>query len=144
MMTWSSTGSIFRVTGPLCVNMSPVNSSHGGQWRSALVFSLMCANSWENHRVSSDFRRYRAHYDVPLMHLYLPGMDVISRSAWSALPVSYLGEDLRNDTDFVAVGYVGYSTHAVLHTKKRETYLRGNSSHFQLCEYLYEGLSISL
>ena len=50
MMT-SSNGNIFRVTGPLCggIHRSPVNSLHQGQWRRALMFSLICA--W-------------AHYDV--------------------------------------------------------------------------------
>ena len=36
-----SIGNIFRVTGPLCG--SPVNSPHKGQWRGALMFSLICA-----------------------------------------------------------------------------------------------------
>ena len=42
MMT-SSNGNIFRVTG-LCAGNSPVpmNSPHKGQWRGALVFSLIC------------------------------------------------------------------------------------------------------
>ena len=45
---------------------SPVNSQHKGQWRGALVFSLICVwiNDWVNNREASDLRRYRAHYDV--------------------------------------------------------------------------------
>ena len=48
MMT-SSNGNIFRVTGLL---LSPVNSPHKGQWRGALMFSLICAwiNGWVNNR----------------------------------------------------------------------------------------------
>ena len=46
MMT-SSNGNIFRVTGHLCGEFtgprSPVNSPHKGQWRGALMFSLICA-----------------------------------------------------------------------------------------------------
>ena len=44
MMT-SSNGNIFRVTGHLCGEFTgpPVNSPHKGQWRGALMFSLICA-----------------------------------------------------------------------------------------------------
>ena len=46
MMT-SSNGNVFRVIGPLCGEFtghrSPVNSPHKGQWRGALMFSLICA-----------------------------------------------------------------------------------------------------
>ena len=47
----------------------PVNSSHKGQWRGALVLSLICAwtNSRANHRGTGDLRRRRAHYDVIVM-----------------------------------------------------------------------------
>ena len=45
---------------------SPVNSPHKGQWRGALMFSLICTriNGWVNNGEAGDFRRYRAHYDV--------------------------------------------------------------------------------
>ena len=45
---------------------SPVNSPHKGQWRGALIFSLICVwiNDWVNNREAGDLRRYRAHYDV--------------------------------------------------------------------------------
>ena len=48
---------------------SPVNSSRKGQWRGALVFSLICAwtNSWANNRDAGNLRRYRAHYGVIVM-----------------------------------------------------------------------------
>ena len=70
MMT-SSNGNIFRVTGHLCGEFtgSPVNSQHKGQWRRALMFSLICVwiNGWVNKREADDLRRYRAHYDVIVM-----------------------------------------------------------------------------
>ena len=42
------------------------NSPHKGQWRGALMFSLICAwiNGWVNNREAGDLRRHRAHYDV--------------------------------------------------------------------------------
>ena len=77
MMT-SSNGNIFRVTGHLCgeftgereIHRSPVNSPHKGQWRAALMFSLICVwiNGWVNNRgEAGDLRRYRAHFDVTVM-----------------------------------------------------------------------------
>ena len=69
MMT-SSNGNIFRVTGPLCGEFTgPVNSSHKGQWRGALMFFFICAwiNGWVNNREAGDLRRYHGHYDVTVM-----------------------------------------------------------------------------
>ena len=74
----SSNGNIFRVTGRLCgeftVHRSPVNSPHNGQWRGALVFSLICAwtDGWANNRDACDLRRHRAHYDVTVTYLWFP------------------------------------------------------------------------
>ena len=64
----SSNLNIFRATGPLWwgIHRSPVNSPHKGQWRGALMFSMICAwtNGWANHRDVGDLRRHHAHYDV--------------------------------------------------------------------------------
>ena len=70
MMT-SSNGNIFRfwpfVRG---IHRSPVNSSHKGQWRDAVMISLICVciNGWVNNREAGDLRRYRAHYDAAVMY----------------------------------------------------------------------------
>ena len=55
------------------IHRSPVNSPHKGQWRGALIFSLICAwiNGWVNNREAGDLRRLRAHYDVTVMALGL-------------------------------------------------------------------------
>ena len=47
----------------------PVNSPHKGQWRGALMFSLICAwiNGWVNNCEAGVWRRHRAHYDVTVM-----------------------------------------------------------------------------
>ena len=47
----------------------PVNSPHKGQWRGALMFSLIYAwiNVWVNDREAGDLWRHRAHYDVTVM-----------------------------------------------------------------------------
>ena len=51
------------------IHRSRVNSHHKGQWRGALVFSLICAgmNDWVNNREAGDLRRHRAHFDVIVM-----------------------------------------------------------------------------
>ena len=55
------------------IHRSPVNSPHKGQWRGALMFSLICAriNGWVNNGEAGDLRRNRAHYDVTLMMILL-------------------------------------------------------------------------
>ena len=79
---------IFRVTGPLwgfpsvtswfpsqkpvTQSLSPVDSSHKGQWRGALMFSSICAwtSGWANNRGVGDLRRHRAHYDVTVIFVF--------------------------------------------------------------------------
>ena len=55
----------------ICAGNSPVpvNSPHKGQWRGALMFSLIYAwiNDWVNNREAGDLRRQRGHYDVSIM-----------------------------------------------------------------------------
>ena len=51
------------------IHRSPVDFTHNGQWRGALMFSLICAciNDWVNNREAGDLRRQRAHYDIIVM-----------------------------------------------------------------------------
>ena len=53
------------------IHRSPVNSPHKGQWRGALMFSLICVwmNDWVNNREAGDLRRHLDHYDVSVMHM---------------------------------------------------------------------------
>ena len=66
-------GNIFYVTGPLCfvrgIHRSPMNYHHRGQWRWALIFSLICAwiNRWVNNHEAGDLRRHCNYYDVIVM-----------------------------------------------------------------------------
>ena len=61
---------------------SPVHSPHKGQWRKALMFSLICAwtNGWANNRDAGNLRRYRAHYDVHVLSMMPYGS--VTRSQW--------------------------------------------------------------
>ena len=51
------------------IHRSPVNSPRKGQWRGALMFSLICSwiDGWVNNREAGDLRRHRARYDVTVM-----------------------------------------------------------------------------
>ena len=53
------------------IHRSPVNSPHKGQWRRALISSLICAwiNRWVNNREAGDVRHHRAHYKVIVMRV---------------------------------------------------------------------------
>ena len=65
MMT-SSNENIFRVSGPLCGEFTSDDRwipHTRGQWRGALMFSLI----WVNNGGASDLRRHRADYDVTVM-----------------------------------------------------------------------------
>ena len=51
------------------IHRSPVKSPHKGQWRGALMFSLICPwrDGWANNRDAGNLRCHRAHYSVTLM-----------------------------------------------------------------------------
>ena len=64
------------------IQRSPVISPHKGQWRGALMFSLVCVwiNGWVNNREAGNLIRYRAHYDVSVMRLIRSSED--GRDFW--------------------------------------------------------------
>ena len=51
------------------IHRSPVNFPHKGQWRGALMFSMICAwiNGWVNNGEAGHLKCHRAHYDVTVM-----------------------------------------------------------------------------
>ena len=59
------------------IHRGPVNSPHKGQWRGALMFSLICVwiNDWVNNREAGDLRFYCTHYDIIVMNGH--GIDLI-------------------------------------------------------------------
>ena len=70
------------------IHRAPVNSPHKGQWRGALMLSLI--STWTNSRANNgdadDLRRHRAHYEVTVMKLASrPHIHMASLSArpWS-------------------------------------------------------------
>ena len=55
------------------IRQSPMNSPQKGQWRGALMFSLICigTNDWVNNRDAGDLRHNHAHYDVTVIHVQM-------------------------------------------------------------------------
>ena len=51
------------------IHRSQANSPHKGQWRGALMFTLIRIDGWVNNREAGDLRRYRPHYDVIVMSM---------------------------------------------------------------------------
>ena len=68
---WRHQMETFSALLAICAGNSPVPGEfpHRGQWRGALMLSLICVliNGWVNNRRAVDLRRYRAHYDVTVM-----------------------------------------------------------------------------
>ena len=65
------------------IHRSPVNSPHKGQWRGALMFTLIWAwiDGWVNNRKAGDLRRHRADFDITIMLYH--NMPVFSLTFWS-------------------------------------------------------------
>ena len=95
---WRHQMEVFSALLDICAGNAPVNSQHKGQWRGALMFSLIGAwlNVWVNTREAGDLRRYRAHYDVIVMkygsinhiHLKLLAISIMQRSKNTAMCMS--------------------------------------------------------
>ena len=73
----SSNGNISALLA-ICAGNSPVtmNSPHKGQWRRALMFSLICAwiHRWVNNGQAVDLKRNVVHYDVTVMRDTVPSI----------------------------------------------------------------------
>ena len=66
---WRNQMKTFSALLAICAGNSPVTGEHKGQWRGALMFSVICAwiNGWVNNREAGDLRRHRTHYDDIVM-----------------------------------------------------------------------------
>ena len=69
---WLHQMETFSALLAICAGNSSVSGEfpHKGQWRRALMFSLICVwiNGWVNNRNAGYLRLYRAHYDVTVMN----------------------------------------------------------------------------
>ena len=107
------------------IHRSPVNSPHKGQWRGALMFSLICVgiNGSVNNREARDLRRYCTHYDVTVMqlliHKTLPCRDVtpmglrLSCTNQSTCGITGNSFKMKQCMKFPFIRYSHYCTHIV-------------------------------
>ena len=81
------------------IHRSPVNSPHKGQWRGALMFSLICVwiNNWVNNREAGDLRRYRAHYDVSVIWEPCIIRQPWRSHGWFGLVLNFVTSVIRNN-----------------------------------------------
>ena len=84
------------------IHRPPVNSPHKGQWRGALMFSLICAwmNGCINNREAGDLRRHRAHYDVTVIYESWLSFNLLSGETDKSTqkPYTYLPSTIVTDT----------------------------------------------
>ena len=68
------------------IHRSPVNFPHKGQWRGALMFSLICAwiNVWKNNHETGDLRHHCAHCEVIVMSNFYTYMQVSKCESFQA------------------------------------------------------------
>ena len=102
MMT-SSNGKHFPRYWPFVrgIHRSPMNSPHKGQWRGALMFSLISAriNGWVNNGEAGDLRRHRAHYGIIVMSpTYCAGTKSIAIDLFTMADRMGIGFDSESDT----------------------------------------------
>ena len=124
LMMTSLNGNIFRVTSPLCGNSPvPVNSPHIGQWRGALMFSLIYAriNDWVNNSKAGDLRRYRGHYDVIVMPWLRTGEEPLPEPMTTQFTEAYMHHPLsmfqysHDMSNFKAVTLCSYCLRSIKH-----------------------------
>ena len=80
------------------IHRSPVNSPHKGQWRGALIFTLVCAGiiGWVNNREAGDLRRYRTHNDVIVMTVSDIAPRYLRVERWQLLILIYTRKRVLN------------------------------------------------
>ena len=108
METFSALQALYAGKSPV-----PVNSPHKGQWRGALMFSLICVwmNGWVNIREAGDLRRHRGHYNVNVMLIAATGLVVILKLDSSRRLISLCGIEMWWMTS------KNYRAHLLYHTK---------------------------
>ena len=92
MSWWRHQMETFSALLALCAGNSPVpvKSPHKGQWRGALMFSLICAriNDWVNNHEAGDLRRHHGHYDVNVMVPYTKSKYIFNASTFNLVALN--------------------------------------------------------
>ena len=105
------------------IHRSPRDFPHKGQWRGALIFSLICAwtNGLANNRDAGDLRRHRAHYDVTLMIIPAAAVAHWSTRLSSAIIFHYMAMGFHYLMWNMSNEYILRNTLSVDHNLKRLT-----------------------
>ena len=91
------------------IHQSPANPPRKGQWRGALMLSLICAwiNDWVNNREAGDLKRHRAHYDVIVMNDRFPVYG-ITTNFWSPVKATELWRSIIVHYTYVSEAWFIY------------------------------------
>ena len=91
---WRHQMETFSTLLAICVGNSP----HKGQWRGALMFSLICVwiNDWVNNCEAGDLRHYRTHYDITVMQVSLAIRDLVQKIFCPEHVIQMVDEISRN------------------------------------------------
>ena len=103
----SSNVNIFRVTGHFTGNLPvPGEFPNKGQWRGALMFTLICAriNGWVNNGEAGELRRHRTHYDVIVLWRCVTTGSGCSLLPKERRPISWLNKDPVHFCIYVSPG----------------------------------------
>ena len=94
------------------IHRSPMNYKCKGQWRGALMFSVICAwiNAWVNDGEAGDLRRYRAHYDVIVMqtidrHAVNPSLGPVSDLSLNRVKIYWVRISCTRTVDYMSPLY---------------------------------------
>ena len=126
---WRHQMKTFSALLAFCAENSPVpvNYPHKGQWRGALMFSLIWTwiNSWVNNPEAGDLRRHRAHCDVSVMS----GRFVfrVVYSLWNSTRV-FVDAHVKLKSDLIILQHQSYCFESVLYLMIRNLMSYWNDS----------------
>ena len=128
------------------MHLSLVNSPHKGQWRRALMFSLICTwiNGWVNNREAGDLRCHHTHYDITVMEIWLhdksaiDGCHATCPTGIEILFPEYSGKIFRR----IHISYKG--TFLLLVAKMKIWYNWENVNKVGVCTGIYHFNSLAL
>ena len=116
------------------IHRSPVNSTHKGQWRGALMFSLICTwiNGWVNNSEAGDLRRHRTHDCITIM------WSVISHANWHGRKPNCYSD---------GISYIGWVTFEKWQKRQLISHLTGNlvnnTLKWAVCHRKHQGTRLS-
>ena len=87
------------------IHWSMVNSPHKGQWRGALMFSLIYVwiNGWVNNREAGDLRCHRTHYDITVMSKKTSELHVAGLCEGNSPVTSEFPAQMASNTENVSI-----------------------------------------